>query len=156
VKWIGTILLLVCMAVLGADVVTVTWDASSSGGIRNYRLHYGTNAPAFSYWTNTGLVRTQAVVLPYRGRWFFAVTAADTNGVESVFSNMIEWEAKPEPPTLNGEKWVRLTPVIERSTNMASWQSVTGVPTWFPATNSQEFFTTRRLLIERVNRVEGQ
>lgn len=71
-------------------------------------------------------------------------------------SNLVEWEALPEPPQMKGESWVRLVPVIERSTNGANWQSVAGVPTWFPATNAQEFFTTRRLLIERVERVAGQ
>ena len=155
-KTILFMLLLAAARVLGADTVTLAWNASTSGGIRNYLLHYGTNAPAFSYWTNTSLVRTQAVTLPHRGRWFFAVTAVDTNGFASIFSNVVEWESKPEPPQMNGEPWVRLSPVIERSTNQVTWTNLVGVPTWFPATNKQEFFLTRQLIIERVERVEGQ
>ena len=65
----------------------------------------------------------------------------------------MEWEARPSPPLVQGETWVRLTPVIERSTNRVDWLSVTGTPTFFAATNAMEFFATRRLLIERVQRV---
>jgi len=148
--------LLVCVRASGADQVTVAWDASPSGGVVAYRLQYGTNAAALSYVTNVGLVRTQMVAVPFRGRWFFAVKALDTNGVASEFSNLIEWESTPEPPQMNGVPWVRLTPVIERSTNLTNWASMACVPTWLPATNKQEFFMTRQLTIERVERVAGQ
>ena len=155
-KWIVILLMLVLGCVLGADVVTLTWSSSPSGGIRNYWVHYGTNAAALWYSTNAGLVRTQAVLVPFRGRWFFAASAVDTNGVSSEFSNVVEWESKPEPPQMNGEPWVRLAPVIERSTNRVDWTEMVGEATWLPATNDQEFFTTRQLIIERVERVEGQ
>ena len=155
-KLLWTSLVLVAVCVFGADSVRVTWDASTSAGVAAYRIHYGTNAAALSYVTNVGLVRTQTVAVPFRGRWFFAVKAVDTNGVASVLSNVIEWESTPEPPVMNGEPWVRLTPVIERSTNLTNWASMPGVPTWLPATNAQEFFTTRQLIIERVERVGGQ
>ena len=85
--------------------------------------------------------------------WFFAATAVSTNAIESAFSNEVEWEAKPTAPVVHGETWVRLTPVIERSTNLVSWSSVAGEPTWFRATNAMEFFATRQLLIERVQQV---
>ena len=49
-----------------------------------------------------------------------------------------------------------MSPVIERGANQVSWTNVVGVPTWLPATNKQEFFTTRQLIIERVERVAGQ
>ena len=149
-------MLLVAVCVFGADQVRVTWDASTSAGVAAYRLHFGTNGAALSYVTNVGLVRTQTVAVPFRGRWFFAVKAVDTNGVASALSNVIEWESTPEPPQMNGEPWVRLTPVIERSPNQTNWTRTTGVPTWLPATNRQEFFTTRQLTIERVERVAGQ
>lgn len=90
------------LAAMRSDVVTITWDASNSGSIGNYCLYYGTNALALSYSMNTGLTRTQVLNLPYQGPWFFAVTAVDTNGVESTFSNLIKWEAKPVPPPVNG------------------------------------------------------
>ena len=142
--------MLLAVCALGADSVKVAWDASPSASVAGYRIHFGTNATALPYVTNVGLVRTQAVVVPFSGRWFFAASAVDTNGVESALSNILQWETPPVPPVMNGEPWVRLAPVIERSSDRTNWTSVVGVPTWWPATNAQEFFTTRQLIIERV------
>ena len=97
-----------------------------------------------------GLVTTQVVVLPEPGRWFFCVTATNSAGRESIYSTEVVLEPKPATSIMDGKPWVKLSPVIERSTNQVSWLSVTGAPTWFPATNGQEFFITRQLTIERV------
>lgn len=138
-----------------AQSVTLAWEASPSVGVVGYRIHFGTNAGNYAFVTNAGLVLTQAVVLPQPGRWFFAATAVDTNGLESVFSNEVEWEARPLAPVVQGESWVRVAPVIERSTNRVDWSSVTGAPTWFPATNGVEVFQTRQLVIERVRQAKA-
>ena len=89
-------------------------------------------------------------MLPYRGRWIFAATAYDSNGLESDFSSEVSWEYRPLPPAMAGESWVRLTPIFGQSTNLATWASVTGEASWFPATNRMEFFRVSRLLMERV------
>lgn len=147
-------ILILLSAVLGhAQKVRLAWEASSSPDVVGYRIHFGTNAGNYSFVTNVGLVRTQTVALPHTGRWFFAATALDANGMESPFSNQVQWEAKPVAPVMKGETFVRLTPVIERSTNLVSWQNFEGEATWIAATNAMEFFATRRLLIERVQRV---
>ena len=150
-RWLTT-LILVWAAAAGAQHVTLAWDASPSPGVVNYRIYFGTNAGDYLFVTNAGLVLTQAVVLPHTGRWFFAATALDADGLESGFSNEVQWEARPAPPLVRGEPWVRLTPVIEHSTNLEDWGSFPGEPTWVAATNAMEFFATRRLLIERVQR----
>ena len=152
-KWFWTILLLAWGCAMNAQNVTLAWDASPSVGVGGYRIYYGLQAGSYLFWTNAGLVLTQTVVLPHPGRWFFAATAVSTNGIESAFSNEVEWEARPSAPVVHGETWVRLTPVIERSTNLVSWQNFEGEATWIAATNAMEFFATRRLLIERVQRV---
>jgi hypothetical protein len=151
--------LVACMAVALAGVclargetVTLAWDASASTNVAGYRVYWGTNSRAYCCMTNAGLVLTQAVVLPHAGRWFFAATAYDTAGLESDFSSEVQWESKPVPPSLLGETLVRLTPVIERSTNQVDWVGTPGEPTFFTATNAAEFFRTRRLVIERVQR----
>jgi hypothetical protein len=147
-------LLILLTAVLGrAQTVTLAWDASPSAGVVDYRIHFGTNAGNYAFVTNAGLTLTQTVGLPHPGRWFFAATAVAGNGLESEFSNVVEWEAKPAPPLMNGETWVRLLPVIERSTNGVDWLSITGAPTFLAATNAAEGFLTRRLVIERVEGV---
>ena len=152
-KRVLTILILAWAAMIHAQTVTLAWDASPSPAVINYRIYFGTNTGNYLFVTNAGLVLTQAVVLPHTGRWFFAATAVDTNGLESAFSNEVQWEAKPAPPVVRSDTWVRLTPVIECSTNLMNWRSVAGEATWIAATNQMEFFTTRRLLIERVEQV---
>ncbi len=154
--WIGAVSLpLVALAwVACADSVRLTWDPSPSDGIAGYRIYYGTNSGSYAFVTNAGPSLTQTVILPYRTRWFFAATAYDTNLVESDYSNEVQWEAKPLPPVLQGPPLVRVAPIIEHSTNLVNWSAVMGEPTFFPATNSAEFFRTYRLTIEHVKRVE--
>ncbi len=152
-KRLLTILILLSATLVHAQKVRLAWDASPSPDVVGYRIHFGTNAGNYSFVTNVGLVRTQTVALPHTGRWFFAATAVDANGMESPFSNQVQWEAKPAAPVMLGESFVRLTPIIERSTNLVSWQNFEGEATWIAATNAMEFFATRRLLIEQVQRV---
>ena len=150
----STILILFCAVATHAQCVTLCWDPSTSPDVVDYRIYFGTNSHHYCGATNAGLNLQHTIVLPNSGRWFFAATAVDANGNESDFSNEVEKDAKPEPPVLHGETWVRLSPVIEASTNQVDWQSFTGEPTWIAATNAMEFFITRRLVIERVNRIE--
>ena len=152
-KWLLKILILFCAAVVHAQSVTLSWDASPARDVVGYRIYFGTSSRNYTCVTNVGLALKQVVTLPHSGRWFFAATAVDANGCESDFSNEVMWEARPAPPVLHGEPWVKLSPVIERSTNLVDWSPFTGQPTWVRATNGQEFFITRRLEIERVQRV---
>lgn len=152
-KRVLTILILLSATLVHAQNVKLAWAASPSPDVVGYRIHFGTNADDYSFVTNVGLVRTQTVVVPHTGRWFFAATAVDANGMESPFSNQVQWEAKPVAPVMLGESFVRLTPVIERSTNLVNWQNFEGDATWIAATNAMEFFATRQLLIERVQKV---
>jgi len=147
-KRLFTWLLLAWAGGLNAQNVTLTWDASPSASIAGYRVYYGTNSRAYGFVTNAGLVQTQRVTLPHPGRWFFAATAYDTIGLESDFSSEVQWEAKPVAPSLQGEPFVRLVPVIERSTNQVDWSSLTGAPTFLAATNRTEFFRAQRLIVE--------
>jgi hypothetical protein len=149
-RWFWATVFLAWAATADAQRVTLAWDASPSAAVAGYRVYWGTNARAYCCLTNAGLALTQAVVLPHGGRWFFAATAYDTNGLESDFSNEVSWESKPTPPVMAGETWVRLAPVFGRSTNLVAWGVVTGTPSWFPATNRAEFFRVNRLLMERV------
>ena len=136
------------------ETVTLAWDPSPDPSVMRYRVYYGLNSRAYGYVTNASLVVTQTVVLPQSGRWFFAATACNSNGLESVFSNEVEWEAKPDPPAIHSEPLVRITPVLERSTNLVNWSKVRAEPTLFYATNAAEFFRASHLTIEPVNRVK--
>jgi len=152
-KLVWTWLVLVSALVGRAQTVTLAWFASPSPEVTAYRIYFGTNAGNYAFVTNAGLVRTQTVVLPHTGRWLFAATAVDANGLESDFSNEVQWEAKPVAPVVNGEPWFRLWPELWHSTNQVDWVDFKGEATWIAATNAAEFFTMRGLLIERVQRV---
>ena len=147
-KGLFTLLLLAWAGVMNAQSVTLAWDASPSAAVAGYRVYYGTNSRAYSYVTNAGLALNQSLALPYRARWFFAATAYDSNGLESDYSNEVEWEWRPEAPVMQGEPMIRLSPVIERSTNQVDWSSLTGAPTYLSATNRAEFFRAQRLIVE--------
>ena len=160
-KWFWTTVVLAWTGVVFAQTVELSWDASPSAEVAGYRVYYGTNSRGYGFTMNSGLVQTQRVALPRRGRWFFAVTAYDTNAMESDFSNEVQWESNagftnepPRPPVLAGANVVRVCPVIERSTNLVDWAAVSGEPSFFAATNAAEFFRATRLTIERVQRVE--
>ena len=148
-----TALILFCAAMLPAQTVMLSWNPSPSAGVVNYRIYYGTNSGGYSSVTNAGLALTQTVVLPHGGRWYFAATAGDAFGNESDFSNEAMYQARPAPPVLHGETWVRLVPVLQCSTNLVDWSPFVGEPTLLPATKAQEFFTLRELQIERVRLV---
>jgi hypothetical protein len=145
-----TTLILFCATLVHAQAVALSWDPSTSAHVVNYRIYYGTNAGCYCSVTNVGLVLSQKLVLPHGGRWFFAATAVDANGNESDYSNEAVRETKPAPPVLHAETWVRLVPVLQRSTNLVNWSPFAGEPTLLPATKAQEFFTLRELQIERV------
>ena len=70
-KTLLTILILLCAAMVRGQSVKLAWDASPSPGIAGYRLYYGLASGNYTFMTNVGLVRTQAVTLPHPGRWFF-------------------------------------------------------------------------------------
>ena len=151
-----TILILFSVALVHAQSVTLAWNPSPSPGVVGSKLYWGTNSGHYIFCHTNGLETNVTVKLsPLYSRWFFAITAFDSDGDESDFSNEVEWKAKPVPPVLRASPWVRLTPIIQRSTNLVDWRSVEGESSWFAATNAQEFFATRRLLIERVALVDG-
>ena len=153
---VWVVVMLACADLVRGETVTVVWSASPSAGVAGYRIYWGASSRAYCCVTNAGLVLTQAVILPQAGRWFFAATAYDTSGLESAWSNEVEWESKLLAPTLHGEAVVRLTPMIERSTNLVHWVNTLGTATYIEATNAAEFFRTKRLVIEQVQRALNQ
>ena len=155
-KVLALMLSMMCAAVLAQQAVTLAWDASPDAGcVGAYRIHFGETSRGYVFSTNAGPVLTQTVTVPYPADWFFAVTAVGTNQLESGFSNEVMWRALPEAPALQGDTFVRLTPVLERSTNLVQWRPFKAAPTYVPATNAMEFFRNKRLAIEKVTLVEG-
>ena len=85
---------------LPAASVTLAWDPSSGTGVVGYKIYYG---PASRTYTNslaTGNV-TNATIdnLVAGGSYFFAATAVTAGGVESAFSNEIQYQVAQNTPT---------------------------------------------------------
>lgn len=153
-RTLAIMLWLACVGVRAEETVTLAWDASpDTAHVGAYRIHFGPGSRHYLFSTNAGLSLTQTVTVPYPADWFFAVTAIGTNQLESAFSNEVQWRALPGAPAVQGDTFVRLTPVLARSTNLIEWRTFDAAPTYVPATNAMEFFKPKGLAIERVGLV---
>ena len=97
------------LAALGASVqatqsVTLAWDPSPGGSIAGYRLYEGVASRTYTNVISAGTVTTSTVSgLASGATYFFAVTAYDTNGLESDFSSEISYTVPlptNTPPTI--------------------------------------------------------
>jgi hypothetical protein len=145
-------------SVLAAHEVTVAWDASPDPDVAGYRVYYGTNSRAYGWSTNAGLALEQTVRLPWSGHWYFAATTYDDYGVESDFSNEADCWVGLMPPVVRSVTnvpasgtWVRVAPVLERSTNLVDWTEIGSWAVLLPATEAQEFFRVNRIEIGTTN-----
>lgn len=85
-------------------VVQLAWNASPSPGITNYYMYYGNGSAQYTVKVACGPGLTTTISNLTRGvTYFFAVTANDNRGMESVFSNEVNYTVPnpPLPPTLN-------------------------------------------------------
>ena len=82
----GIILLMSSSAGLAADV-TLAWDANTESALAGYKLYYGTSSRTYGTPITVGNVTTYTVTGLGTGTYYFAVTAYDTSGVETTYSN---------------------------------------------------------------------
>lgn len=132
--------------------VRLAWDQNTEESVVGYRVHAGTNAREYFIVSNVvGRASTTGEVeLPFPAEWHFAVTATNEFGLESGFSDEVIYRSALPAPVLEGDRYVRLTPQAERSTNLTQWQPMTLEPTLVHATNAQEFYRVTGLGIESV------
>ena len=85
-------------AALGEVNLTLAWDPNPEPDISHYTLYYGNGSASYSAFTNvTGTNVTVGGLREDLG-WFFAVTASNTAGLESDFSNEVSWNVTPPAP----------------------------------------------------------
>lgn len=73
-----------------SNMVTLAWDSSPSPAVAGYRVYLGTASGNYTTIVEVGNVTTNTVPGLTNGvTYFMAVTAYDTNGLESAFSNEI-------------------------------------------------------------------
>jgi len=86
------------------DTITLAWNPSPTAGIQKYSLYFSQSTNAWTHVKETGLTLQATVGLPTLGRWFFIATATDTNGLESLPSNILTYEVKADPQKPDGLK----------------------------------------------------
>ena len=81
-----------------AGIVKLRWDRSDEPDIAGYRVHYGPESGVYTEIVDVGYeVRAELKDLPVGATYFCAVTAYNTYGLESDYSNEITFTVKPPP-----------------------------------------------------------
>jgi sulfur relay (sulfurtransferase) complex TusBCD TusD component (DsrE family) len=76
-----------------SSTVTLAWNASPTAGVAGYTVHYGTTSGSYLVVTNFGN-QTSGTIQGLQGGqlYFFAVTARDASGSESLPSNEVSYQ----------------------------------------------------------------
>lgn len=84
--------------------VTLTWDPPPETGIAGYRLYSGLASGQYTNTVNVAATRHTVTNLVFGAKYFFAVTAVSTHGLESPYSNELPFAvpAKPTAPVITG------------------------------------------------------
>ncbi len=99
----GSVGRLLVGSLLGVDLaaaeVTLAWDPSPDPEVIAFRIYWGTRSRAYTQHLEVGRVTTARVTgLSTGSTYFFAATALATGGLESDFSNEVQYTV-PNPPT---------------------------------------------------------
>ncbi|MBZ0156183.1 MAG: fibronectin type III domain-containing protein, partial [Alphaproteobacteria bacterium] len=76
-------------AALSWDAPTTNTDGSPLTDLAGYKLYYGTSSGSYSQTINVGTTSSYTVTGLLGGTYYFAVTAYDSEGNESAYSNEV-------------------------------------------------------------------
>src|SRR4051812_47817405 len=81
------------MPLFGKTQPTMTWNANSESDLAGYIVYYGLNPGIYTANVNVGLVTSRLMtnIAPIQRWWYFAVTAYDNSGNESVKSAEVRY-----------------------------------------------------------------
>jgi hypothetical protein len=86
---IAALLMLACSSQALAADVTLSWDPNSESNLAGYKLYYGTVSGTYGAPITLGLQTTYTITSLSSGTYYFALTAFNTLGQESAFSNEV-------------------------------------------------------------------
>lgn len=100
-----TALVFICCAAIAStgaedanfNSVTLAWDANQETDISGYKIFFSKDQSAWTHVKNLDRVTTATVVLPEPGTWFFVIVAKNTEGLESLPSNVVEYTTPTAP-----------------------------------------------------------
>jgi hypothetical protein len=147
--------------------IVLVWDPNQESDLAGYHLYQGGESGRYTNRTTLGTVTINRLGRLRSGTYFFAVTAFNTSGLESDFSNEVEWNepwqpwriaATSCPPagiSLLFDTYAGQPYVIESSPFLQSWfgwndrAQVTGtgdqLEISFPIQEEAEYFRVRTL-----------
>lgn len=123
------------------DAVTINADGSPCTDLAGYDVHYGNASRTYTNHVDAGTSTTKSLTLP-PGNYFFAVTARDTTGNVSAFSNEISQTINPTPtaipatatptpiPTVTATRTATRTPTVTPTRTVT--RTATNTPTRTP------------------------
>ena len=84
-----------------APVVQLAWNPSTASGVTNYTVYFGVGSGQYTNKTLVGSITNAAITLPARGVTFYFAATATAGGLESLFSNEVNYTPPnpPAPPT---------------------------------------------------------
>jgi hypothetical protein len=88
VLWCVLAGILAIPTVMAGDV-TLQWDSNPEADVVGYKVYYGTSSRTYSSPIPLGLQTTYTVSGLAAGTYYFAVTAFNSGGLESAFSNEV-------------------------------------------------------------------
>ncbi len=115
----------------------LSWNPSPDSDIAGYKLYYGVESPPYDTVIDLGNHTSYTVNGLLPGTYYFAVTAYDTSGIESAFSNTVSL-TMDAPCAASGLLNVTGTPVARAIATVAT----VGWYTTVPATSQLEYGTT--------------
>ena len=71
------------------DAPTINADGTALTGLAGYKIYYGTSTGSYTTTVDAGNFTTYTVPALSAGTYYFAVTAYDTSGNESNYSNEV-------------------------------------------------------------------
>jgi hypothetical protein len=82
--------------------VTLAWDANTETDLAGYKIYYGTASRSYGVPVDVKLVTTYSLVGFSGATYFFAVTAYNTSGAESGYSNEVSFTTPIVLPPITG------------------------------------------------------
>lgn len=93
--------------------VDLAWNPNPETDIAGYHVHYGTVSGVYDSTPDVGNVTQTTIQRLQSGtRYYFALTAYDTNSFESAFSDEIQWTSEDPSPTPTVSPTVSPSPTI--------------------------------------------
>ena len=128
------VILMAVPQVVSAAEIRLAWDSNAESDVAGYKVYYGTTSGKYTHSINVGNVTQATLDLPKK-KYYISLTAYDTHGNESDYSNEVSWPIQVFEPN-GGEilhpddsSWIQWSGASEAVTFTLSYSLDNGT-TW--------------------------